>query len=114
MELTAHIRDSDGVMQSVAEHSQNVSKLCGQYLSSVGLSNVGTLIGLLHDAGKLSKTFDDYINKRNDLSRGSIDHSYAGAKYLCELCAAYDERAKLAITSMAHTSARLSQDSKRV
>lgn len=103
MELTAHIRDSDGVMQSVAEHSQNVSKLCGQYLSSVGLSNVGTLIGLLHDAGKLSKTFDDYINKRNDLSRGSIDHSYAGAKYLCELCTAYDERAKLAITSMAHT-----------
>ena len=100
MGFTAHIRD-DGEIQSVKEHSLNTAVLTGKYLERAGLASCGYLCGLLHDIGKLQKLFDDYINKRSDLSRGSIDHSYAGAKYLVSL--AGDNKTKIAAVSMAHT-----------
>lgn len=94
--FTAHIRESDNKVQSVSEHSLEVSELAGKYLKSVSLSEVGRLIGLLHDAGKLRKLFDDYINGRNNMRRGSIDHSYAGARYLKELAKDKDDEIKIA------------------
>lgn len=101
MGFTAHIRD-DNETQSVKEHSDNTAELAESYLKSRGLSSVGYLCGLLHDIGKLQKDFDDYINKRNNLPKGSIDHSYAGAKYLTSL-AGDDKKAKAAAIGMAHT-----------
>lgn len=101
MGYTAHIRD-DGKTQSVKEHSMNTAVLTEKYLEGVMLPHVGYICGLLHDIGKLQKVFDDYINKVIDLSRGSIDHSYAGAKYLVSL-AGDDKKAETAAISMAHT-----------
>ena len=101
MGSTAHIRD-DGETQSVKEHSLNTAILTKKYLEFVNLALVGYICGLLHDIGKLQKLFDDYINKLTVLSRGSIDHSYAGAKYLISL-AANDKKAEIAAISMAHT-----------
>jgi CRISPR-associated endonuclease/helicase Cas3 len=100
MRFTAHIRD-DGETQSVKEHSINTAILTESYLKDIMLSFVGYLCGLLHDAGKLLKDFDDYINKRNKMTRGSIDHAYAGAKYLISISG--DDKAKIAAISMAHT-----------
>jgi CRISPR-associated endonuclease/helicase Cas3 len=101
MGFTAHIRDDDGETQSVKEHSLKTAILTKKYLEFVSLALVGYLCGLLHDIGKLLKDFDDYINKRNKMTRGSIDHAYAGAKYLISL--AGDNKAKIAAVSMAHT-----------
>ncbi|MBR0528947.1 MAG: CRISPR-associated helicase Cas3' [Ruminococcus sp.] len=100
MGFTAHIRE-DGETQSVKEHSLNTAILAKKYLEFAYLASVGYLCGLLHDAGKLLKNFDDYINKRNKMTRGSIDHAYAGAKYLISI--AGDTKAKIAAVSMAHT-----------
>ena len=80
--MVAHIRESDKAQQSVYEHSHNTAKLAYHFLISVGLPSVGKLVGLLHDIGKLKKEFQDYLFKVIDIRRGSIDHSYAGAKYL--------------------------------
>lgn len=101
--FTAHIRESDNKEQSVSEHGLEVSALTGEYLKSISLSEVGRLIGLLHDAGKLRKLFDDYINGRNNMRRGSIDHSYAGAKYLKELAKDKDAEIKIATEGISHT-----------
>ena len=102
MEFSAHIREQDKEKQSVREHCKNTADLSGQYLANISLGTVGELCGLLHDAGKLTKEFDDYINGRNNLARGSIDHSYAGAKYLVSL-AADDNKKEAAAIGMAHT-----------
>ncbi len=101
--FTAHIRESDRQKQSVSEHCLQVSALAGNYLKSVSLSEIGRLAGLLHDAGKLRSSFDDYINGRNNMRRGSIDHSYAGARYLKELAKDMDAETKLAAEGIAHT-----------
>ena len=101
--FTAHIRENDKKVQSVSEHSRSVSDLAAEFLRTSSLSEVGRLAGLLHDAGKLRKVFDDYINKRNNMKRGSIDHSYAGARYLKELASDSDKMTKAAADGIAHT-----------
>lgn len=102
MSYAAHIRESDGTEQSVSSHCRNTASLAEKYLHSVGLGSVGKLVGLLHDAGKLTKEFDDYINHRSNASKGSIDHSYAGAKYLASFGVG-DRIKETAAIGMAHT-----------
>lgn len=102
MPFTAHIRESDKAVQTVGEHCSVVAELAEKYLEKNDLGAVGRLTGLLHDAGKLNQEFDDYINGRSGASRGSIDHSFAGAKYLASLGGG-DNRKRIAAVSMAHT-----------
>lgn len=98
----AHIRGNDEKIQSVYQHSKNSAMFAEKALESAGLSSVGQLVGLLHDAGKLRQLFADYIRGRNDISKGSIDHAYAGAKYLVSL-GSKDLNSKTAAVGMAHT-----------
>ncbi|MFA6711074.1 MAG: CRISPR-associated helicase Cas3', partial [Candidatus Methanomethylophilaceae archaeon] len=44
----------------------------------------GYLTGLLHDFGKATDVFNDYITEHINVKRGDIDHSTAGAQYLSE------------------------------
>lgn len=83
MEFAAHI--SGEHVQTVGEHCHNTAVLCARYASSFGCGNLGKIQGLLHDAGKLTYEFDSYIRQISGAVRGSIDHSYAGARYLAEL-----------------------------
>ncbi len=101
MAYAAHIRASDKAVQTVGEHCKNTASLAESYLVDLDLANVGKIIGLLHDAGKLTKEFDDYINGVSKAARGSIDHSYAGAKYLADM--SDDERKEIAGIGLAHT-----------
>lgn len=101
MAYAAHIRASDKAVQTVGEHCKNTASLAESYLVDLDLANVGKIIGLLHDAGKLTKEFDDYINGVSKAARGSIDHSYAGAKYLADM--SDDERKAIAGIGLAHT-----------
>ena len=101
MTFAAHIRASDKAVQTVGEHCKNTASLAESYLVNLDLANAGKIIGLLHDAGKLTKEFDDYINGASKAARGSIDHSYAGAKYLADM--SDDERKAIAGIGLAHT-----------
>ena len=87
--MIAHIRNVDGLEtqqeQSVREHCHNTSTLSSKYAASIGAGKIGALQGILHDLGKLTAMFQDYIRQESGARRGEIDHSYAGAKYICEL-----------------------------
>jgi len=91
----AHCRKSDGAQQGVSHHLEDVSVLAGIYASKIGLGPAGELIGLLHDLGKYSQAFQNYLKSAEGVIdpdadeyvdagalRGSIDHSTAGAQYV--------------------------------
>lgn len=90
--FTAHIDDIDKTrIQSVAEHSFETAALAAKYAEKLNLTKTAEIQGLLHDLGKLCVDFDDYINERNNIKRGEIDHAFAGAKYLFELARSSDK-----------------------
>jgi len=82
----AHIREDDDtkVIQTLEDHLEGTAELASAFLSKVGLAETGRLLGLLHDLGKATYVFNQYITGRSDASRGEIDHSTAGAQYLFE------------------------------
>ncbi|MCK5242521.1 CRISPR-associated helicase Cas3' [bacterium] len=91
----AHLREKDGVIQSLEAHLKEVAKLTGEFASKIGLREQGEVIGFLHDIGKASQEFkkyiesavglidpdeDDYVDA--DRMRGKVDHSTAGAQFI--------------------------------
>jgi CRISPR-associated endonuclease/helicase Cas3 len=96
-EYVAHI-DKNEHIQPLKDHLLNVSGLCAKNASKVGIADAGTIIGLLHDFGKYSSSFQHYIFSAcglidqdadgyvaADQMKGKIDHSTAGAQVLWEL-----------------------------
>lgn len=81
----AHI-NSDKEIQSVETHCKNVANYAKQEASSLHLANTLYLTGLLHDIGKFSDDFKEYIiaanNDPNSVKRGSVNHSSAGAYFI--------------------------------
>jgi len=92
-----HIRKENGVniLQDLEEHLCAVSALAGEFAGKAGLPLSGRIMGLLHDLGKYSKTFQDYIKSAENLldqdhddymdpkaTKGKIDHSTAGAQHI--------------------------------
>lgn len=74
-------------VQSVAEHCRNVARYAAVSLEAVGLSATGRLAGLIHDAGKFSSAFRDYICRAaagEQVRRGSVNHTFAGVRLLFE------------------------------
>lgn len=90
--MIAHIRNSNDsiVEQSVKEHCSQTALLSSSYGGLIGASNICALQGILHDIGKLTGEFQRYIKNETDAPRGKIDHSYAGAKYICALADSID------------------------
>ncbi len=85
MDHIAHIRPADGAVQMVSAHCRAVSERARAYGNEAAFGNIAALQGLLHDVGKLSGQFDQYISGRSHYRRGEIDHCFAGARYLHEL-----------------------------
>ncbi len=95
--------------QSVMAHLDNVSEICGDLTSKLGIEDAGKIIGLLHDLGKYSTQFQNYVQSavgmlNPDLDedyvdakslKGRIDHSTAGAQLLWNYCKNYGEQGKL-------------------
>ena len=103
--IIAHRREADGEPQLLEHHllavgrlsARNASKLRiarGGGLQPANLEDAGELLGLLHDLGKYSKAFQDYLGSAVGLIdqdadnfvdagqlRGRIDHSTAGAQF---------------------------------
>ena len=95
--LLAHIRKSDKETQALEDHLTGVSRLAGQFADKLGLKEAGEVLGLLHDLGKASRQFQNYLLSGEgfkdpdadgyidpDAMRGKIDHSTAGAQLVCE------------------------------
>ncbi|MBQ8134665.1 MAG: CRISPR-associated helicase Cas3' [Clostridia bacterium] len=84
----AHIDESHHE-QSVRQHCENTALYAADNAAAIKLYHTLYLAGLLHDIGKNTQAFDEYIRKAHDgqtVARGSINHSSAGAKYLMEQC----------------------------
>ncbi len=94
-EFIAHRRKS-GECQTLADHLLEVSELVGRFSAKIELRLPGQLIGLLHDLGKYSLDFQQYLCSavgilEQDIdenyvdpraNKGKIDHSTAGAQTL--------------------------------
>lgn len=91
----AHYRKSDDTAHFVGEHLQDVGLLAADFAGKLNISLSGELIGLLHDIGKYSQEFQNYIQSAlglvncdeddyvdADAKRGKVDHSSAGAQYI--------------------------------
>lgn len=90
MDYIAHIRESDKEIQTVTEHLLGVKELAEAKGEKLGISHITGLAGLLHDLGKYTEGFMNYIlmavrNPDNPPKKGSVDHSTASGKLLFDL-----------------------------
>ncbi len=89
----AHQRKSDGAIQTLESHLLEVSRIARALAGKINLQDQGELIGLLHDLGKYSSEFQDYLKSAVGLidqdedefvdakgMKGKVDHSTAGAQ----------------------------------
>lgn len=83
----AHVRrDLSGqpaAVQTVSEHCRNAARHAAQALEAVSLSDCGYLAGLLHDMGKYTGDFQNYLVNQIG-QRGSVNHTFAGVRLLLE------------------------------
>lgn len=95
-DLIAHRRE-DGKEQSLIAHLTETSEWAERFAAKVGLPEIGKVMGLLHDFGKASKEYQDYLRSAEGLinpdeddyvdykaKKGKIDHSTAGAQLVYE------------------------------
>jgi len=81
--------------QNLDSHLTEVGDLASGFAQKIEVSDAGRVLGLLHDFGKYSKQFQDYIRSATgDLDRddadyvdavalkGKVDHSSAGAQLI--------------------------------
>jgi CRISPR-associated endonuclease/helicase Cas3 len=105
-EAIAHRRKTDGETQSVTQHLLAVGTKTGEFAGAIGLAELGELLGLLHDIGKYSGNFQNYIQSATGMLdedaddyvnaaglRGQIDHSTAGAQLIHEKLSARGKQA---------------------
>jgi CRISPR-associated endonuclease/helicase Cas3 len=92
-QFIAH-HQTDGKDQSLSEHLLEVASLTKLFAGKLGLARSGELVGLLHDLGKYSSDFQNYLKSaigrleqdKDDeyvdaqRMKGKIDHSTAGAQ----------------------------------
>lgn len=89
MEYPAHIIKVDGkkYIQTVEEHCHGVAEIAAELLRDIGLEKTAYLAGMVHDLGKFSENFKNYIEKAADgekVQRGSVNHTFAGVRFLLE------------------------------
>lgn len=81
-DFAAHINADSGEVQSVRDHCLNTAKLSESYAIDA-LKDLAFAVGLLHDAGKYSDSFQKRIK---GISRLKVEHSVAGAKIFDRVC----------------------------
>ena len=99
MKYIAHLRTIDKKEQSLEDHLKEVGNITATLSSKIGTEQAGNLIGLLHDIGKYSQEFQDYLKSATGLinpdadgyvdfnsMKGKIDHSTAGSQFIYESC----------------------------
>ncbi|MFC0232694.1 CRISPR-associated helicase Cas3' [Vagococcus entomophilus] len=86
----AHVRKKDGKRQLLKDHLKESARLSEDFGRKIGLGKTCYLTGLIHDLGKYSNAFQQYLVKAvansASVKRGSIDHSTAGGKLIYDIC----------------------------
>ncbi len=89
----AHLRRADGAIQSVETHLTETAAIAQVLAKKLNLAPAGELLGLMHDFGKYSRHFQDYIKAATGINPDvdvddvlpngkKIDHSTAGAQWV--------------------------------
>lgn len=87
MKFIAHKRildDGSIERQTLMDHSRQTAAYAGACLEKVGMKKTGYLAGLLHDMGKYKKKFQLYLEEGDQSKRGSVNHTFAGCRYLLD------------------------------
>lgn len=90
--MIAHIREWDKKEQNLKEHLENVSRLCKEFAQQLQFTAMAELIGILHDMGKGTVDFEEYLRwhiahgEKDILPKGISHHNHAptGAIYAYE------------------------------
>ncbi|AKT54950.1 CRISPR-associated helicase/endonuclease Cas3 [Selenomonas sp. oral taxon 478] len=85
----AHIRRDGSKEQTMGAHLLRVGNLMKEDAARIGLSSLAYLIGVLHDLGKCSEEFADYLDwchkhPEDNSRKGTVDHSSAGGQFLMQ------------------------------
>ena len=79
MKYYAHIREApsgEHARQTVREHLTQTAQRASQCLQTVGLEHAAYLAGLLHDMGKYTEDFQEYLSAGEQGKRGSVIHTF--------------------------------------
>lgn len=83
----AHVRGgqngTEEARQTACSHNRQTAAYASQALAPVFLSAAGYLAGLVHDTGKYTQVFQDYL-LRGKGAKGSVIHTYHGVRLLLE------------------------------
>jgi len=74
--------------QTLSEHLDNTANLARSFANVFGCGNTAYLAGLLHDMGKFTYVFQDYLERSlrgEDVTRGEVIHALQGAKYVADI-----------------------------
>ena len=100
MAFYAHKRvepDGETSRQTVCAHLIGAAQRAGQCLRSVGLENTGYLAGLLHDMGKYTEEFQQYLDSHSSkiywkfqaIVNSNDESSYENVQKALEECTKY-------------------------
>ena len=87
MDYIAHINEYSGEKQTVADHCRNTACIAAMKLKDCGFEKTAYLAGLLHDFGKYTEKFREYIIDAamgKNVVRGSVNHTFAGVRYILD------------------------------
>jgi CRISPR-associated endonuclease/helicase Cas3 len=99
----AHVRTTDKKEQTLDSHLLEVAAIAKKLAAKINVPEAGELIGLLHDFGKYSEQFQNYIKSATGLlnpnfdedyvdakaQKGRVDHSSAGAQWIWQALSKY-------------------------
>ena len=100
----AHVRKSDKEPQSLQTHLTETAEIAKLLAAKLDLDQAGELLGLMHDFGKYSQKFQNYISRVNNIgfnfdqddedSFKGGDHSTAGAQWVYRELRKFDKSQK--------------------
>jgi hypothetical protein len=106
----AHYREKDGACQSLEAHLVGVGDRARAHAGKIGLQAQGKLLGILHDLGKYSTTFQAYIKSAVGLLNQDEDEEFVDATGLKgkidHLRRGYPISSQRSVVSPAHVSGR--------
>jgi CRISPR-associated endonuclease/helicase Cas3 len=73
--------------QTLSEHITNTANLAKAFANVFGCESTAYFAGLLHDLGKYTQAFQDYLKRSlrgEDVTRGEVIHALQGAKFAAE------------------------------
>ena len=89
MKLFAHLLNDNGIRreQSLQDHCIQAAKYAAESLENTGFCHTAYLAGLIHDMGKATCRYNDYIERAfrgENVEKGSVNHTFAGVIWLME------------------------------